>query len=144
MHVQRSNATNLIRYAHHDYYEHEYYRQIMQAQKLLKRVEERVLYSCTANIRVPEIELASESESDMDGPESKRIRLDSDVYLNLEIIEKLRDEDEKEKFLQDVWSKFSGENHDQSELSHAKEKLWLEVRITIRCVYCNTHNKNIY
>ena len=78
---------------------------------MLKPVEERYLYSCTANIRVPEI------------------TVDMEVRLNLKVIEKLSKQNEKERFLKDVWSEFSGEN--QPELSHVKEKLWLEVRITI-------------
>lgn len=101
----------------------------MQAQQLLKRVEERDLYSCTANIRIPEIKL--ESESDMDYPKSKRICLDGDVHFNLKIIEKLRDQNEKERFLKDVWTKFRGENQSELELSDVEDKLWLEVRIII-------------
>jgi hypothetical protein len=97
----------------------------MQAQKLLKRVEERELYSCTANIRIPEIKV------DMDCSECrKRICLDQEVRLNLKVIEKLRirEKEEKEKFLKDVWKKFRGEEQSELELSHVKEKLWLEVR----------------
>ena len=99
----------------------------MQAQKLLKRVEERDLYSCTANIRVPEITV----ESGMDCPKCKRVCLDQEIRLNLEIIKKLSKRNEKERFLKDVWKKFREENQTESEPElELSDELWLEVRIT--------------
>ena len=138
MRVQRIKVKNLTKYAHAEFIEYNIILNhnidlIMQAQKLLKRIEERDLYSCTANIRIPEIKALVTA----DCPECKKhICLDGDIEVrrNLEIVKNLRgDENEKENFLKDVWQKFKGESQslEDSELSLVKENLWLEVRLTL-------------